>query len=73
MELDVNRPLQTMILDINFTPTWIIALNRLARLGKADRYTSNRSACQFDIDKHPSYREKWPDLADVERVTLKYF
>ena len=54
-------------------PMFIGVLNRLARLGKASRYSQKKRLLQFDLADNAPLREKWIALADAERVSLIYW
>jgi hypothetical protein len=58
--------------DVDTYPPFIVALNRLARLGKASRYPPSGSTrwCSFVPTVLMQY--KWSELADVERIILVY-
>ena len=61
-----------LTMEIGFVPLYIVALHRLARLGKASRYafTNNRAAV-FELDGN-LLQKKWVDLQDAERISILY-
>lgn len=61
---------ETQRVDIPTVPLYIVALNRLARLGKASLYTKSKRFVMFNIT-HP-LMAKFVGLRDVERVYLIY-
>lgn len=53
-------------------PPFVVALNRLAKLGKATVYApGSRRFCKFEIDGTP-LAAKWIPLRDAHTVTLIY-
>lgn len=61
----------TIYMAISHTPLYVVALHRIARLGRADIYAGQRNRF-VQIAITPELEEKWKMLENVERVTLIY-
>ncbi len=74
--LPKSKAMVTVTDNVEKTPLWVIALHRLARLGKANNASSAGSSTlvRFDLHKQPgeAFAEKWAYLFDADAVTLVY-
>jgi len=65
-----QRTIPTIILPT--LPLYMVALHKMARLGKANVYSQSKRLLQFDMSYHSGFLAKWPELANVARITLIY-
>lgn len=61
-------------MDIAFMPTWVVAANRLIRMGRANKYGITIKAAYIDLrtPEGMNFASKFPDLRDVTSVILRY-
>jgi hypothetical protein len=66
-------PAAIVELEVPRLPAYMVALHRLARLGKATRYSKSKRLLQFDLDTMGPFAAKWsPDLNDIVRISIIY-
>lgn len=70
----VEEGRNVIYLETNFVPTWIVAANRLIRMGRANKYATTIRAAYIDLTKPEgiAFANKFSSLKDVTSVIVLY-